>query len=432
MQEKVLHYLWKYRLFDALDMATADGQSVKVYSCGTHNTSKGGPDFMNAHIKIGDTHWYGNIELHTKSSDWYIHHHELDAKYDSVILHVVWENDEPVFSRYGKVLPTLVLQKYVSAKVLEYIKGFSSSPEIISCKGSLSIVPEVKRKIFQDRLLVERIERKKNILKGDFIRVNKNWDHLTLLAIAKVLGLQHNSDAFEKLILSLPIDVLYKNNDNKLNMEALLFGQAGFLGEYYHDKYPSVLKETFTFLQKKYNLQSLSFSQWQWFRIRPASFPSLRIAQLTGFLLNRHNFFSGLIAITDISGFYAYFNFPVSKYWENHYHFDKLTAKTEHRLTEEIMDKIIINALVPLFFLRAELNGEEELKEKALSFLSLIKPEDNKILMQWSNAGIASENAHDSQALIELYNEFCSQKKCLNCAIGHSIFKNVNQYARAF
>ncbi|MCX6181528.1 MAG: DUF2851 family protein [Bacteroidetes bacterium] len=429
MQEKVLHYLWKYRLFDACAMATSDGQQLTVYSSGTHNTVKGGPDFLNAHIKIGDTHWYGNIELHLKSSDWLLHQHQKDSKYESVILHVVWEEDQFVFNRQGNPLPSLVLMNSVPSKILEYIENFSSSAEVIACKGSLSAVPELKRKMFLDSIIVNRIERKKNILKSDFIRLNKNWDHLTLLAIAKVLGLQHNSDSFERLIGSLPMDIVYKNNDQEIILEALLFGQAGFLDEVYEDKYPAVLKENYAFLQKKYDLTSMHFSQWQWFRIRPASFPSLRIAQLSGFLLKRNNFFSDLTKINTIKDFYAYFDFPLSKYWENHYHFDCLVAKGKHELSHEIVDKIIINALVPLLFLRAELNSETALKEKALSFLQDLKSENNKIINQWRNAGIVAENAHDSQALIELYNELCSQKKCLNCAIGHSIFKNAKEYA---
>jgi hypothetical protein len=428
MQEKVLHYLWKYRLFDSSDLLNGDGQKVEVYSVGTHNTDKGGPDFLNAHIKIGDTHWYGNIELHLKSSDWILHQHHSDSKYEAVILHVVWEVNQIIYTKLGKPLPSLDFSRYVPSKILECMEGFSSSTEVIACKGMLSSVPELKRKIFLDSILIERIQRKKNILKSDFLRLNKNWDHLTLLAISKVLGLQHNSDSFEILIASLPVEMLYKNNDNEIFLEALMFGQAGFLQENYQDKYPSVLKENFSFIQKKYELTPMNFSQWQWFRIRPASFPSLRIAQLSAFLLNRHNFFSELTKINSIKEFYYYFNFPLSKYWENHYHFDQLTTKQNHQLTSEVIDKIIINALVPLLFLRAELNSETDLKEKALSFLGDLQTENNKILTRWQNAGISSESAMDSQSLIELYNEFCSQKKCLNCAIGHSIFKNAKNH----
>jgi len=430
MQEKILHFIWKYKLFDTSNLHTADGHKVEVYKSGTHNNNTGGPDFFNAHIKIGDTHWHGNVEIHVKSSDWLVHKHQFDKAYDSVVLHVVWETDKILYTKQGMPMAELCLSDYVDATMLQYIRDFHQSKEHISCKSMVKEVPHLTKKMFFDRLLVNRIQRKTNILKADYERLNKNWDHLTLLSVARVLGLLHNVEAFEQLVFSLPLDIIQKNKDNSEVIEALVFGQAGFFQNEYQDKYPALLHENYLFYKVKYDLQEMDFSVWQWFRIRPASFPSLRLAQFSSLLFHQTAFFSLVLNAMDTEDFYQLFTVPASKYWQNHYHFDKLCKSNVHSLTKEWIDKIIINAVVPLYFLRAEIYSDFSLMEKAFRLLEKIPAEENTIVRYWLEAALPPDSAYESQALTELYKEYCSQKKCLNCSIGYSILKNKGTYDR--
>ena len=251
-----------------------------------------------------------------------------------------------------------------------------------------------------------------------------------MLCIARVFGLLHNVSAFENLVYALSLENIYKNADKEEVVEALVFGQAGFLSEEYEDKYPGYLKSNYLFYHSKYNLQEMDFSQWQWFRIRPASFPSLRLAQFSALLFHRRHLFSLLLNATDLEEFYDLFSFPVSKYWQNHYHFDKLSRKSMHQLSEEMVDKIVVNAVLPLYFLRAEIYSDFSLMEKGFRLLEKIKAEENSVVKQWKEAQLTPDSAYESQALTELYKEYCSQKKCLNCSIGYSILKNKSTYVR--
>ena len=430
MQEKILHFIWKYKLFDTSSLHTADGHSLQVLKVGTHNNNTGGPDFLNAHLKIGDTHWYGNVEIHVKSSDWLLHKHQFDSAYDSVVLHVVWDTDKILYNKRGTAMAELCLSDYVDHSMLQYISNFHQSKEAISCKSMVKDVPHLTKKMFFDRLLVNRIQRKTEVLKKDFERLNKNWDQLSFLAISKVLGLLHNVEAFEQLTFHLPLDIIHKNHDKHEVIEALVFGIAGFFQNDYTDKYPLVLKDHYHFYKVKYNLQELNYSMWQWFRIRPSSFPSLRLAQYAALLCQQPSIFSFLLNANDLDDFYALFSIKLSKYWHNHYHFDKVCKSTHHHLTKEWIEKIVINAVVPLYFLRAEIYSDFSLMEKAFRFLEKIPSEENTIVRYWLEAELPPNSAYESQALTELYKEFCSQKKCLNCSIGYSILKNKGTYDR--
>lgn len=430
MQERILHFLWKYRLFDTSCLSVANGDALEIIKPGAHNNDTGGPDFFNAHIKIGNTHWHGNVEIHVRSSDWLLHKHQFDKAYDSVILHVVWEPDKVIYNKNLVPIPTLCLSDYVDEKMLHYIREFHEKKEVIACKSLVKEVPHLTKKMFFDRLLVNRIQRKTESLKQDFERLNKNWDYLSLLCIARVFGLMHNVNAFENLVYALSLDTLYKNGDNIEKVEAIVFGQAGFLQQPFKDKYPEMLTNNYSFFKSKYQFDEMNFSQWQWFRIRPSSFPSLRLAQFSSLLFHRRHLFSALIDAIDIKEFYDIFTFPVSKYWTNHYHFDRISRYSKHFLSSEMMDKIFINAILPLYFFRAEIYSDYSLMEKGFRILEKIKAEDNSLVKQWKNANMHVESAYESQALTELYKEYCSQKKCLNCSIGYSILKNTGSYVR--
>ncbi len=427
MKEKIVHFLWKHKLFNASSLISSCGKEIEIIKVGTHNQDKGGPDFLNASIKIGDTHWFGHVEIHLKSSDWIAHQHQFDPAYDSVILHVVWDSDKIIYNKKSVPLPELCISSYVDQNVLRYIRDFQSNKEIIACGSLVKDVPYLTKKMFYDRLVVSRIQRKTNQLKQDYIQLNKNWERLCLLAISRVLGLTHNVESFENLVKSIPLDVIQKNRDSSVALEAMVFGQSGFFENEYEDKYAHALKEKYSFLQKKYKFSSLNYSQWQWFRIRPASFPSIRLAQFSSFLFHRSSCFSQLMEMNSKNEIEEFFTFPVSKYWQNHYHFDRLSKKSSHQLSKEWIDKIVINAIVPLFFLRAELYSDMTLMEKGLCFLENTLAEKNIIQRKWKDVAVDSRNAFESQALTELYKEFCSQKKCLNCSIGFAILKNCSK-----
>ena len=103
-----MHYVWKHKLFPLRELETSDGQTVEVIDPGLHNHNAG-PDFFNAKVRIGRTLWVGNVEIHDKSSDWYLHGHDKDQRYDNVILHVAGVLDAEVMNTNGEFVRQMQL-----------------------------------------------------------------------------------------------------------------------------------------------------------------------------------------------------------------------------------------------------------------------------------------------------------------------------------
>lgn len=417
--EFLLHYVWKYRLFDQSNLVTTDGQTVEVIDPGLHNTNAGA-DFFNSKIKIDDKMWAGNVEIHLASEDWYKHRHHLDKSYNSTILHVAEAVSGEIINERGVKVPQLKLT--IPDKVKSSAEYLLQSVSSIPCKNEL---PEVDKKIVKSWLSVltiERLERKTNDIYTHLSRFNNSWDQTFYVLLSRNYGFGLNSDEFERLALSLQFNIIQKHSNNLFQVEALLFGQAGMLeSDRILDEYYLSLQREYQFLRHKYQLKPLDEFLFKRLRIRPGSFPQVRIAQLAALFVQSGRLFSSVLEIEDYKQLRLYFQSSVSEYWKNHYSFGKESKSGQKFLGDSSLDTILINTVVPILFAYGKKNDLERYCDRALTFLDSIKPERNSIVNEFKEAGVTPVNASETQALIQLKKEYCDMRKCLYCKIGYQI-----------
>jgi hypothetical protein len=422
MNEDFLQYVWKHKMFSKVDFKTTDNENLTILKSGLHNKNAG-PDFLNAQLKIEDQIWVGNVEIHLKSSDWYLHNHEIDANYDAVILHVVWENDAVVFMKNNKPIPTLILKDAVHKGVLNNYRNLFSMPtKWIPCQNTIAIIDEFTFDNWKERLFFERLERKSGEITILLAQEKNNFEAVLFQLLAKNFGLKVNGDSFLRLVQSIDFSILQKTSFDAHQFSALLFGQAGFLEGEVEDAYHHQLKTTYKYLSHKYKLQPIPNKQFSFFRMRPNNFPTIRIAQLVSLFHKHQNLFSKLIAIQDLKDFYVLFSVEIPLFWKTHYNFESISKSSPKKLTKSFVDLLIINTIIPLKFLYQKSSQEID-EEFFLEILKKMKPEKNNIISKFSDIGVAAKNALETQALLELKNNYCAPKRCLECAIGSSILK---------
>jgi hypothetical protein len=422
MNEDFLHYVWKYKMFSKVNFKTTDNENISIIKTGVHNKNAG-PDFLNTELKIEDQTWIGNVEIHLKSSDWYLHKHETDANYDAVILHVVWENDAVIFMKNNKPIPTLVLKGFVNKSVLENYRNLFFTPTIwIPCQNTIATVDSFTVAHWKERLFFERLEKKSEEITALLVQENNDFEAVLFQLLAKNFGLKVNGDSFLRLAQSIDFSIIQKVSFDAHQLEALLFGQAGFLSEEIEDGYQRQLKITYAYLTQKYNLQPVVNIQFSFFRMRPNNFPTLRIAQLASLFHKHQKFFSKLMTRKTLKDFYDLFSIGIAPFWKTHYNFESISKSSSKKLTRSFIDLLIINTVVPLNFLYQKARGEVD-EMFFLEILKRIKPEKNSIISKFSELGIGAENAFETQALLTLKNNYCAPKRCLECAIGNSILK---------
>jgi len=417
MKEDFVVYLWTFSLFDHKKLISTDGQSIEIIERGQRNDSSG-PDFFNAKIKIDGTLWAGNVEIHTKSSEWLKHNHQKDKAYDNVILHVVWEADIPIKDSNGEHIVALELAGRIAPALYNKYKLLISSSSKIPCQTQLDKIDEFTWLEWKERLLVERLIEKSSILKKIHDASHGDWNQTFFTALCRSFGMKLNQEPFEKLARLTPIKLLEKHKNNLRQLEALLLGQAGFLDEEFSDAYPLELKKIYSFLKKKYELTGVEKHHWKHGGLRPPNFPTIRLAQLAMLIHSSEFLFTKLIDVKNKQDIFKLFTFQPSSYWDTHYVLEKESAKSIKKIGITFINSIIINLMAPIFFLYGDERGEEGIKEKAINILRELGPEKNNITDQWKKVNVPMENASDSQALIQLYNIYCKDKKCLKCKIG--------------
>ena len=422
--EDFLHYVWKFRLFEKNELVTAEGEEIEIFSAGIHN-SDSGPDFHNARIRVGDTTWAGNVEIHINSSDWHKHHHTHDKAYANVILHVVYRDDEPIILPDGRRLPTLELHNRISPDLYNrYRHLIYGNQQIIPCEGSIRHVDDITLRNWLTRVLVERLEKRSvAVMKG--IEVNKgDWEETFYQFLAAQFGFKTNAVPFELMAKSLPQLTLGKHKNNPLQIEALIFGQAGFLEDDLNDEYPQKLKEEYTFLQKKYDLKPIEKHLWKFMRLRPQNFPTIRLAQFAALIVKSNHLFSKVLDIKDIDSLRKLFtSLEVNLYWETHYRFDAASKPISKSLGQSSIDILLLNTFVLFLFSYGKYTQQEYFINRSLKLLEKLPAEQNKIVTNFDSVGIKVNTAFDSQALLELKNNYCDYKKCLQCGVGNKILR---------
>ena len=422
MNEDFLHYVWLYKMFSKVDFKTTGNEHLSIIKSGLHNKNAG-PDFLNAQLKIDGQTWIGNVEIHLKASDWYLHNHEKDLNYDAVILHVVWENDVAIYMKNNKPIPTLVLKNFIDETVLNKYKNLFLAPTTwLPCKNAISTVDKFIFNNWKERLFFDRLERKSEEINTLLQQENNNFEAVLFQLLIKNFGLKVNGNSFFRLAQSVDYSVIKKLSFHTNQLAALLFGQAGFLEEETEDDYQKELRKEYDYLKHKFKLNHIPKNEFSFFRMRPNNFPTIRIAQLVALFHKHQNLFSKLIAIDNLEEFYELFTVVVNPFWQTHYNFDSISKKSPKKITTSFVDLLIINTIIPLKFLYQKSRGEVH-EEFFLVLLKKMKPEKNSIISKFSEIGVSSKNAFDTQALLELKNNYCAPKRCLECAIGNTILK---------
>jgi len=421
MKEDILQYIWKFQYYNNRHLTSTTGDQILVIHPGSHNINQG-PDFTEAKIKLNDTLWVGNVELHINSSQWNVHNHSADENYKNVILHIVWNHDAEITDANGNNLPTLELQSRVSNLLLEKYKQLDANVQFIACEKLSHQLLELSLTSWKQRLVAERLIIKSETIFQILAETNFHWEETFWWLIAANFGLKVNSEMFKKIAQSLPLSILAKHKHNLIQIEAMLFGQAGLLKKDFEEKYPIMLQKEYRFYQKKYQLQPVE-GELFFLRMRPANFPTIRLAQLAMLIHNSEHLFSKIKETDQLSEVKKMFNLEANHYWHYHYIFDEITEQKVKSLGKQMIDNIIINTIVPILFAYGLHHQEETYKEKAIKWLEEIAPEKNSITKGFESLNYSNKNAFDSQAFIQLKNGYCNKKLCLQCAIGNSLIR---------
>jgi len=424
MKEEFLQFIWKQGLFIKNDLKTMDGKLVEIISPGQTN-SDSGPDFFNARVRIGETIWAGNVEIHQKSSHWYQHRHDTDAAYNNVILHVVEQHDKPVQVKNHE-LPTLEIR--YPAEILENYEQLLKSKRWVPCEEKLPDVDPFILRFWYSSLMIERLQSKT----GDILTIleqNKNnWNETFYQLLSRNFGMKTNALPFEMLAKSLPLNVLSKHKNNLFQLEALLFGQSGLLNAtLLGDDYLLSLRKEYSYLYKKYGLSGIESHLWKFMRLRPINFPTIRIAQLATLIHHSSALFSRILETENPNELRKLFDVSASEYWNTHYSFNKI-SKDNHTKTlgDTAFNNLVINTIVPMLFVYGDQHLDQTMKDRALQLLEKLAPESNQIIRKWNEMGIDCRSAFETQALLQLKNSYCANKKCLNCQLGAKIITSVN------
>ncbi|MFC3196246.1 DUF2851 family protein [Parapedobacter deserti] len=425
LSEDILHFIWKYRLYHHQHLCTVSGKSLTVLETGVHNRNAGA-DFLSARMRIGDMEWSGNVEIHVHASDWYAHKHQRDNAYNNVVLHVVYENDRSVNRADGTVLECLELKPLIPTPILHKYRELMSGMYWIPCEKLISTVSSLHLTQWLTRLLVERFERKVAAFYEVLNQQQGNWEETCYIWIARYFGSNVNAQAFDQLARSLPSRILAKHKDRPLAIEALFFGQAGFLeNTAFEEEYPRRLQEEYHYLRKLHSLMPMDASVWKFMRVRPGNFPSIRIAQFAALCARAEHLFSAIVQTECTDELKALFEaLPVNPYWLRHYRFDAASPLHSCQLGVQFIDMLLINVIAGILFAYGKYIGKEMYIYRAVRLLENLKAESNAIIKRFSKLGVGVKQASESQALLQMKAYYCDKKKCLDCGVGVQLIKH--------
>lgn len=424
MREEFLHFIWRFQYFDKKELKSTLGELVNVLYPGTSNDDAG-PDFSDAKIVMQEITWHGHIEIHLSASDWDNHHHQNNPAYDNVILHVVWEEDKKVYRNDGSLMPTIELKNRTDPSVRERFELLMENPHKIPCASSFHAVNKLIRLTMLEKVLMQRLNNKYKNINKLFVQRGNDWEETAYALLAKNFGFKINGMAFLHLSEVLPLKILLKHRNSRVSLEALLFGQAGFLDQPIKESYFLDLKKEHLFLSKKYEIyqKRLPLMEWKFLRLRPANFPSFRIAQFAALIHQHGSLFSLMLSVTAPQFLLTAFDLTPSPYWKNHVNFGKISSHKFSGIGKESINNILINTVVPLQVAYGKFIDQQSYIDNAINLLQQTPAESNNIIKQWRHLGLGISHAFDSQASIELYTNYCMPRQCLSCSIGVNIIK---------
>jgi len=419
MTEKLLQYLWNFKIFKHFDFKDIEGNSVEILDFGKWNTDSG-PDFLLAKIKIKNVIFAGNIELHVKASDWIFHNHSIDPNYQNIILHVVFQNDADIDELKNKNIPTLELKDFIDENILWKYEKLISDNQFIPCEN---IFDQTKVPIhFHEENVLKKLEQKSLEIEKSLELYKNNFEAVLFHHLAYSFGLKVNAFIFKQIAESIDFTIINKIKQNEIQLEALFFGISGWL-EHPEDENMQIWKREFDFIKAKFNISDLKFRP-KFLRLRPPNFPTIRLSQLANLYHQHHSLFSKIIFAKSSAELFELFkDVKASEYWDNHFNFGKISTVDQPKiLTKDFIELIILNSILPLKYTYHQYH-HEEITDEILEFYTSISSEKNSIIDQWKNLGLKTKNALESQSLIYHYKNFCEEKNCLNCGIGFKLLK---------
>ena len=422
MREDLLHYIWKNKKFGLKGLKTCTEQDIQILNFGYHNDHSG-PDFIDAKLMIEGQLWAGNVEVHLRSSDWYLHKHNEDRAYDNVILHVVWEDDRPVYNQVGQPLPTLVLSEYVEEDLLDRYRKLldRSKRRFINCEEYTDEISIFLILPWMEHLFRERLEQKTQQLSSMLADFNNDWEKLLFTALLKNFGQRVNSDSFESIARSLDYSVVRKLGSKTLLLESILLGLSGILQKHPAvDLYQKKLLQEFLYLKRKYGLDQQRVIKPEFMRVRPSNFPTIRLSQFAVLYTTYKNLLTKIIETSNLQALHSLFQIRATKYWDTHFIFGKQTKDQIKVLSKEFINGLIINTVIPITFLYTKMHGKDSYTDLR-ALLVQIRRENNNLTERYLSMGFPIHSALDSQAIIQLYNAYCKQNRCLECALGNQI-----------
>ena len=305
------------------------------------------------------------------------------------------------------------------------MQGYSSlleknSKKWINCDSQLKEVPDFLIANWKERLYFERLEQKSNQIFQLLEKSNNDWEAVLFQLLAKNFGLSVNGEAFLSVATSIDFSIVRKCSDSAENLEALFFGQAGLLEKTTEEPYFKELQATYEYQKHKYQFDASGVLPMQFFRLRPPNFPTIRWSQLANLYHKRSQLFADLMDVKTLANFYKVFEVTTSIFWETHYTFEKTSAKRNKRLTKSFIDLLLINTIIPLRFCYAKHVGQS-VEDEILQFIQAAAPEKNGVVHKFSDLGLKSSNAMDTQAVLQLKKQYCDNNACMQCAIGNHL-----------
>lgn len=423
MKEEFLHYIFRNKLWSNKDMVLVDGRKFEIIDVGQYNYDSG-PDFFNGKIKIEDTIWAGNIEIHINSSDWFKHNHQTNLAYSNVILHVVYNNDRDITLPDSSTIPSweiefphILLNKYLELK---------NNEKDIPCEEYIDLVDKFKLGFWIEKMGVERLQHKSEIIDTYLEKSNNDWEYAFYVSLCRSFGSGLNAFAFEQLAMNTPLKLVRKYNKDKFKLEALLFGQSGLLENAIVDNYVIKLRKEYDYLRVLHKLTPITSAYWKFSKLRPSNFPQIKIAQLVSILSDFQGLFSEIITKPEYVKIRSFFKPKVNEYWKTHYVFGKPVEKAFCGFGKSSFDTLIINTISPFVFKYYRVHKESN-DNKHYNILTGLKPEDNRHIRVWKKIGIEPNDSFGSQALLHLKKEYCDKKKCLSCQIGNEIMQQISK-----
>lgn len=449
--ERLMQFIWQHRLWDDGNLATSSGSRVRIIHPGVLN-SDAGPDFFNAAVEIDGQRWSGNVEIHVRASDWFRHGHDRYRAYDSVILHVVRDDDAEVRRPDGSVIPQIAVRcpADTAARCNALMMASHCS---LPCAATIKELPRIFHTEWLTALALERLYMKSERIL-DLVKFTEgDWEAAAYITLARALGFGLNAEPFETLAKNLPLKFLNRHRDELLTMEALIFGQAGLIpapapGE---DAYVTRTRQEYLFMARKFSLTPLPL-QWKMARTRPQNFPHRRLALLArkihcGFsligrlddivtefrALRETNFhdtrvYYGHIREPELPLYPSLesvrhdFDLPLTGFWATRFTFGPGHGATPKVLSAASVDRLMINVVLPLMLARATARGDVATMEIIPELLRTLPAEDNRDVRLFAGAGLSCADAFDTQAVIQLRREYCERNKCIYCRFGHRMF----------